>query len=235
MKSQTEHLTRPGDNHTGLGPHPELLAEMLEGVHEFGPTSGGGPDAIAHHRIRVAHRSQPVATMPPATDVPLERLPILDKLGARLAFERMGTRLYDALISKLDAYGTFPGGPTRENLVEIRDQEHRHMMLALEVISALGGDPTAVTPCANLQATASKGIADVLMDPRTNLVECLDAIIVAELTDVESWTQLASVMVGLDDGRFLAGIRAAEQTEHAHLEKVRSWIAAGTGRASIRS
>ena len=32
---------------------------------------------------------------------------LMDKLGQHLAFERTGTRLSEALISKLEAYGSF--------------------------------------------------------------------------------------------------------------------------------
>jgi hypothetical protein len=39
-------------------------------------------------------------------------------LDKRAAFERMGVRLDDALISKHDAYGSDAGGPSREDLVQ---------------------------------------------------------------------------------------------------------------------
>ena len=168
-----------------------------------------------------------MGTMPAESSVTAEQLPLLDKLGARLQFERMGTRLYDALISKLDAYGTFPGGPSREDLVQIRDEEHAHMQLVQALILRIGGDPTVVTPCANLQALASRGIGDVLMDPRTTLLECLDAILVAEMTDHESWELLVTLAAGF--ATELEGeLSEAEQTEAEHLVKVRAWVAAGT-------
>jgi rubrerythrin len=226
MDSQTAHITQPGDNHTGITLHPELVAEMIEGTNEFGPTSRGGAEALAANRVRVAKDSRPAATMPPAKDVPLERLPILDKLGARLAFERTGTRMYQALISKHDAFGGFRGGPSRADLEHIRDEEHRHLIVAQNLIIRLGGDPTVVTPCANLQATASYGILQVLVDPRTTLIECLDAIIVAELTDHESWDLLGRTVAPLGDKQAEAQIREAERVEQEHLAKVRSWLAA---------
>lgn len=227
MKAQNTNSAQPGDNHTGIALHPEYAAAMLEGTKEFGPTSGGGPELLAANRVRVASTSAPVATMPPVSAVPAEQLVLLDKLGARLQFERTGTRLYDALISKLDAYGAFPGGPSREDLAQIRDEEHQHMQLVQGLIVRLGGDPTVVTPCANLQATASRGIGDVLMDPRTTLLECLDAMLVAELTDHDSWETLVTVAERVD-GEIVAELRAAEQTEAEHLAKVRTWTAAGT-------
>lgn len=220
------NVTRPGDNHTGIALHPEMAKEMIQGTVEFGPTSSGGPDLIAENRVRVAKQSQPVATMPPKTEVPAERLPLLDKLGARLAFERMGVRLYDALISKHDAYGSFSGGPSRDDLVHIRDEEHRHMQLAEQLITQLGGDPTVVTPCANLQAVASKGIGDILVDPRANFVESLEAILIAELADRESWEMLATSAVLSGQKQLEPKLREVERTEAEHLTKVRGWLAA---------
>ncbi len=228
MESQIAHITRPGDNHTGINEHRELVEEMIEGTTEFGPTSRGGVEALATNRIRVAKISEPAATMPPAKNVPLERLPVLDKLGARLQFERTGTRLYQALISKLDAFGTFRGGPSRGDLEHIRDEEHRHLVLAQNLIVRLGGDPTVVTPCANLQATASVGVLQVVTDPRTTLIECLDAIIVAELTDRESWELLARSVAPLGDKQVEQQIREAERVESEHLAKVRSWLVAAS-------
>lgn len=235
MKSQITNITRPGANHTGVSLQPELAAEMIEGTSEFGPTSSGGADLLAQNRIRAAKESEPVATMPPSRDIPLERLPLLDKLGARLGFERTGTRLYQALISKLDAYGTFRGGPSRGDLEHIRDEEHQHMQLCQKLIVELGGDPTTVTPCANLQATASRGIGDVLVDPRTTLVECLDAILVAELADLASWELLAKTAVLAGEKGLEAQLREAERHETDHLAKVRSWIEAAGKLASERA
>ena len=225
MKRPAENSTTPGNNHTGLAPHPKERDDMMQGAREFKPTSSGGPDEIARLRIAYARAGGPHGTMS-AASVDAARLPVLDKLGARLQFERTGTRLYDALISKLDAYGGFDGGPTRSQLVEIRDQEHGHALLAQELIRALGGDPTMVTPCASLQATASRGIVDVLVDPRTSLIDCLETILVAELTDQDSWAALARSAEALGDTGMAAKITQAQQTELQHLKKLRGWLEA---------
>jgi len=198
---------------------------MVQGAREFKPTSSGGPDEIAKVRIAYARAGDPHGTMSAASVDP-SRLPVLDKLGARLQFERAGTRLYDALISKLDAYGGFDGGPSRAQLVEIREQEHGHALLAQELIRGLGGDPTMVTPCASLQATASRGIVDVLVDPRNSLIDCLETLLVAELTDQDSWAALARSAETLGDAGMTAKITQAQQTELQHLKKLRGWLEA---------
>lgn len=217
---------QPRQNRTGLGPHPELLQEMVESTSEFGPTSAGGLDGIAQLRVRYAQEASPTGTMPPSEKVPAERLHLLDRLGARLQFEKTGTRLYEAVLAKHDAYGAFDGGPTRDDLMVIRNQEHHHAVVAKELIERLGGDPTALTPTANLQAIAGRGILDVVADPRTSLIDCLEAIVVAELADHESWHMLVPLARDLGDRHLLTEIEAAENVEDEHLKKLRAWLAA---------
>jgi hypothetical protein len=226
VKPQFETSTRPGANHTGLALHPEKLQEMIQGTREFPPTSAGGPAEIAEVRIAYARAGEPHATMPVSSSVAAGQLPLLDRLGARLQFERSGTRLYDALISKLDAYGGFEGGPTRQQLLEIREQELGHALMVQELIRGLGGDPTVITPCASLQATASKGLGEVLVDPRTSFIDCLETILVAELTDLDSWAQLARTAEPLGDAGITGKITGAQQTELEHLAKLRGWLEA---------
>lgn len=226
MKPQFTIITRPGDDHTGIALHPEYALEMVEATSEFGPTSIGGPELIAANRVRTTKISEPAGTMPSVPQVAPDLLPLLDKLGARLAFERLGVRIYDALLSKHDAFGSFRGGPTREELEQIRAEELRHLGLAHNAILKLGGDPTAITPCANVQSVASRGVGDILVDPRTTLVESLEAILIAELADHESWEQLVPLVATLGNKDLEARTRAAERTEAEHLTKVRGWLAA---------
>ncbi len=225
MKPQLETSTTSGTNHTGLAPHGDVLAKMIEGAHEFPPTSSGGPAGIAEARIDYARVGEPPATMPSAPVTPA-KLPLLDRLGARMQFERTGTRLYDALISKLDAYGSFDGGPSRQELLEIREQELSHALLTQELVGSIGGDPTAITPGANLQATASQGIACVLLDPRTSLIDCLEAMLIIELTDLDSWGMLARIAEPLGDAGMIDKITQAQKVELEHLAKVRGWLEA---------
>ena len=212
-----------GGNRTGMA-----SAHDGEGMRDIpniaSATSRGSEQAIAKVRVRYARAGLPHGTMP---DVEPELAVLVDMLGARLSFERSGVRLYDALISKLDAYGSFERGPTRRDLEQIRNEEHRHMLMLEQLLRDLGADPTAFTPCANREIVASKGIADVLLDPRTSLLDGLESIVVAELADHEQWIGL--VETARDLGREnLARIFVTNQTtEEEHLSKVRRWISAG--------
>ena len=86
---------------------------------------------------------------------------LMDKLGERLAFERTGVRLYEALITKCSADDV--AGPLLDlgidvqQLSMIRDEEDRHFLLVSEAIVTLGGDPTAVTPCADVAGVNALG------------------------------------------------------------------------------
>lgn len=225
MKPQLETRATSGTNHTGLAPHGDVLAKMIEGANEFRPTSSGGPTGIAEARIDYARISEPPATMPSAPVTPA-KLPLLDRLGARMQFERTGARLYDALISKLDAYGSFDGGPSRQELLQIRDQELSHALLTQELVASNGGDPTAIMPGANLQATASQGIACALLDPRTSLIDCLEAMLIIELIDQDSWSMLARTAEPHGDAAMIDKIMQAQKVELEHLAKLRGWLEA---------
>ena len=147
----------------------------------------------------------------------------LDKLGERLAFERMGTRLYDALINKCEALDD-AASPTVAELQEIREEEHRHFELLTEAITQLGGDPTVQSPCADVSAVASMGIMQVLTDPRTTMSQCLNAMLTAELTDNAGWEMLIEVADELGYENLSSDLTEALDNEQQHLLNVQTWL-----------
>jgi hypothetical protein len=231
-----------GSNRTGAKLAPERTREMIAGSLEFPPSSPGDAELIGRVRATYAN-GEPIGTMPPPPNLkgaaktvvnavtggaPLQ---LLDKLGERLAFERSGTRLWQAMVAKYDAVGSFSGGPSREDLEHICDEEHRHFTMLRELMEKLDGDPTAVTPAANVQAVASMGLPQVLTDPRTSMVQSLEAVLVAELADNECWPPLLELLVngGYEDDaqRLLCAVKS----EREHLEHVRTWLASAQGRS----
>jgi rubrerythrin len=159
----------------------------------------------------------------------------MDKLGERLAFERTGTRLYEALISKHDAFGSFAGGPSKADLEHLYEEEYRHFTMLQAAIEQLGGDPTAVTPAANLSATASQGIPKVVVDPRATLLQSLEAVLIAELADNACWETLVELAQQAGENDLAQQFEQALADEQDHLRKVRTWLAAGQGRKQPRS
>jgi rubrerythrin len=215
------------ENRTGIARAPDLASEMTNASELFPPSSPGEGLEIGAVRVTYARELENLARY---SDQVAETEPLLDKLGERLAFERAGTRLYEALLTKYEAYGSFSGGPSREDITHILSEELEHFELLKEAIRSLGGDPTELTPSANLQMTASQGVPKVLTDPRTTLVQSLECIAVAELTDNECWESLAELARLAGHDELAQQCDEALQTEQEHLEKVRGWLAAAQGR-----
>ena len=140
---------------------PELADEMVAATREFPPSSPGDGRAIAQVRIAYAQAGEGLGETPPpstlkdtakaAASAVTGGQPtlLMDKLGERLAFELGGARLYEALLSKHNAYGSFSGGPSGEDLLRILTEEYAHAELLERAIKDQGGDPTALTPAAN--------------------------------------------------------------------------------------
>lgn len=158
---------------------------------------------------------------------------LLDKLGERIAFERTGTRLYGALITKYLALKN-AGVPlllpetALETLQRIRSDELRHFHTLCEIVSSLGGDPTVQTPCADVTAAASMGLVQVLTDPRTTFAQCLNAILTAELTDNAGWELLSELAESAGQAQLRESFAEALGAEQEHLVIVRDWLKALT-------
>lgn len=231
-----------GSNRTGTATAPERLREMLAGREEFLPPGASDGQNIAQLRVTYAHEVGAIGSIPPPSGI-ISTLQtavksvsggqptlLLDKLGARLGFERAGVRLYEALVSKHQAFGSFSGGPSQEDLMNILREEHAHFMMLKEVIEQMGGDPTAVTPSADLEAVLSQGPLMLLTDPHITFLQSLEAILVVELTDNECWEALAQLATIAGEEQLARRFMSALAAEQEHVRKVRRWVAAGQGR-----
>jgi rubrerythrin len=225
-------------NRTGIATSPIDSRRTIEGAEQAQTDSVVDGEALAAERLLWASSAPPIGTMPPPATLKgviktaVEKLEghkptvFLDKLGERLAFERTGTRLYEAVMVKLEAADPHPSGPSRADLAEIHAAERRHFTVVRDAILQLGADPTAMTPCADLISVAGFGWVQAVSDPRTTLNQCLDVLMIAELADTEGWQLLVELadQLGFDDlGR---RFRAAMVEEERHVQRVRSWISA---------
>lgn len=231
-----KNFTNPGTNHTGMATSPIHARAMLDIADYTEPPESD--ETVQSVRIEYAREAEPISTMPPPGSLKElvkvagkllknEKATVLvDKLGERLAFERMGVRLYEGVLTKFDAFGTWRGGPTREQLEEIHDDELAHFHLLREAMGSLGADFTAMTPSANLVATISMGLPTVICDPRTDLRQALQAVLVAELADNAAWETLILGAHAFDLDLWADKFEAALDSEQRHLRRVRAWLGA---------
>ncbi|HEY3581366.1 MAG TPA: ferritin-like domain-containing protein [Pyrinomonadaceae bacterium] len=229
MKGTAAKMT---GNRTGMQTSPELAEELMEGANSAEPSSEGGVEVIAEYKAEYITEGFPVGSMPmmPASEEEIadedeaSMAVLLDKLSERLAFERMGVRLYEALFNKCEALGETLPGPTLEEIQEIGSEELDHFILINDTIAGLGGDPTVESPCADVIGVASMGIMQVLTDPRTTIPQCLSAMLTAELTDNAGWELLIELAESLGYDEMKTEFETCLQHEERHLQNVRNWL-----------
>jgi rubrerythrin len=236
-----------GPNRTGIATNEDMAAEMIAGTLEFPPSSSGPADPAGEVRIEYARTAEnrALGSVPAPTGLKakakaaMQKLKgnqptlLIDKLGERLAFERTGTRLYQALVSKHEADNGYTGGPERADLMEILNEEHRHFSMLCTVIQSMGGDPTAMTPSADVAGVTAMGLLAVITDARTTLLQGLEAIMIAELADREGWEVLIELAGAAGKNDLVVAFEGAAQIEEEHIMKVRGWIAAAQDRTVV--
>lgn len=154
---------------------------------------------------------------------------LFDKLGERLAFERTGARLYDALITKCEVLLDGDISMTIDDLEQIRADEARHFLLLSDAITSLGGDPTAQTPSADLAGVECMGLVQVLNDPCTSIAQSLHAMVTAELSDKAGWETLVALADEHDLLDMVDDFTDALNQEREHLALVQTWYEEAIG------
>lgn len=227
-----------GMNRTGMQSAGSMADRMLEvvGSDERVP-EGGLMDSMISRSEAIQEKTKvgsvPVpGTFKGLTQAVLQRLKgeraevFIDKLGERIAFERTGVRLYELLIGKcaaLEEAGTSLGPISIETLRDFRNEEGWHFQILREVIESLGADPTAQTPGADTSAVAGRGLLEVIADPRTTLVDSLQAILIAEQADNGEWELLIRMAREIGSDELVSRFESALKDEERHLRTIHQW------------
>lgn len=231
-----ENSSTMGMNRTGAQMSPFKVSDMQDVSETFELDSVGDEMSIAALREDYIANADSIGSVPipgTATGVlktGMEKLKgnnpevLIDKLGERLAFERTGTRLYDALIAKCEASNGLQIVPPLEQLYQFRLEEAQHFRIVVEAIESLGADPTAQTPCADAIGVASIGLMQVLTDPRTDIPQCLNVMLTAELTDNAGWELLILLARKFGKDEMAQNFERALAEEEVHLQSVRQWL-----------
>ena len=224
-----------GTNRTGMKASPSDARKLLE-VREL-QASVPAPE-LDHVALRAGYlvEAEPVGSMPPPPTLKGmagtamkalsgKKMPVLlDKIAERAAFERTGTRLYDMMLQKVAVAPGLPAGMSIEGVQRIRDEEHAHFQLLTTAIEQLGGDPTAMTPCADVTGVQGMGLMQVMNDPRTTPSQALHTLLAAELIDGASWDLLIELAEGFDQDELVSQFRHARARELEHEQRLRTWL-----------
>jgi len=224
-----------GGNVTGVQMSPKDTKSLLDAVAQIPPDVPGDSKAIMLERTKRAEEAERIGSVPvpgsvkgmlkSTLDMAMGKSPeiLVDKLGERLAFERNGVRLYDAVIAKAKALDA-PGSDLLGMLQHIRDEEYEHMLMVAEAIETLGADPTAMTPCANIAGVKAMGIMEVVTDPRSNLSQAIGALLTAELEDNAAWEMLIELADAGGHPKIAKGFEKAKLQENDHLVKIKTLL-----------
>lgn len=231
--------TEMGFNRTGAQSSPLTVHSMQSYADEQGPASSPTPDDKAIAAVRWAYvveadriGSVPMpGTLNGAFTTAVSKLRgfkpevLVDKLGQRLAFERSGVRLYQALIDKTEAVSDSLNLPFHaDDLRRIRDEELEHMHIVASALDSLGADSSAQTPSADVAAMAGRGVMQVLTDPRTTISQSLEALLGVELLDDACWSLLIRLARESNQASLLPHFERAHKREKEHVRKVRGWL-----------
>lgn len=239
-----EDPTALGRNRTGMQMSPlqsEMLMEASRMAESIAPAPNEQlqPESLLMAEVRREYINEsdalgsvpPPATMKGALKSGLgamagHRMQVLvDKVAERLAYERGGTRLYDAALVKVIALAE--GTPVSvERVKQIRNQEADHAEMLRQALITLGADPTAQTPGADLVGVQSMGLMQAVTDPRTSLPQTLSTLLAAELIDVASWEMLSRLATACGQESLAGQFDQALEQEQSHLETISRWYEA---------
>lgn len=229
-----EKSTHMGRNRTGIDMSPIHSKEMISNAESATLSSEANGQTISSVERQYIQESDSVGSVPMPGSVKgalksaMKKMSgrnpemLINKLGERLAFERSGVRLYECLITKCESAKSGPQIPI-DRLRHFRSEEEEHFRMVKDAMLSLGADPTAQTPDADVSGVASMGIMKVITDPRTSIGQCLEAMLIAELTDNAAWELLVELSdeMGLEDIADQFG--QALRQEEVHLQEIRRW------------
>lgn len=141
---------------------------------------------------------------------------VIELLSERLAYERSGIKLYDAILKKVKRSRHTQLKKLVKELEEHRDQEVEHAEWCAENIRMLGGDPDARTERVMLVETEAQGIEQIILGDAP-LSQMFHALNMAELGDNAGWAQLVGIAEQCGDEKAKKELQKRLRHEEEHL------------------
>lgn len=142
---------------------------------------------------------------------------VVDYLAERLAFERFGVRLYDALLARLEE----AEGPELQAVAALlrpqREAEREHAAWLEGQLAALGASSHPASARAALSREEMRGLGHVVLEGEGPLPHLLHALLAAELVDHAGWDLLVALADEAHDAEALRELRRRRDEEAHHL------------------
>lgn len=119
---------------------------------------------------------------------------LLDKLSESMAVERDGQRLYEAAIQQIS------DRETAQRFQDFYQQTRRHQDIVAELINALGGDPSYMSPAARVAQRKAEALLRTMTEDRGLSLEerelnAIENIVLAETKDQMDWEVLVRIAI----------------------------------------
>jgi hypothetical protein len=211
-------------NRTGTIISPLDSIKTIKGASELTHPTKGDCTEIGNNRILHMQEAEGIGSIAFNEQIMTGNHAMMDKLGERLVFERMGARLYEALITKYNGTNHQERLPELTRIEQFYLEKLKHFQNVSEVITNLGGDPTALPPAADVIGAATQGWIQVLTDPRTTFLQSLEIMLHLELVDNAGWELMIELAERNGLGDLAIQFQQILDEEAFHLITVKQWV-----------
>lgn len=149
---------------------------------------------------------------------------LMDKLGERVAFERAGTRLYEALISKYEDAEDKKSLPDKSRLEQFHQEELKHFEVVSQAVKLVGGELPIITPATDVNGSLSMNWMLAITDTRTSFLQALEIVLQAELVDHASWELLIELAERRELPEVATQFQECLNEKEIHLTTLKQWL-----------
>lgn len=139
----------------------------------------------------------------------------VDKVTARLFFERKSIHLYEMLLEKCPP-------ELAPRFKKILREEQEHAVMLEEVLNQLGANPFKMTPSARVTDIESQGIMKAVK--KSSFHDMLDSVLAAELVDTANWEILLMMAKKMKSLPLAQRFKKAMVEEARHLKFIHRYI-----------
>jgi bacterioferritin (cytochrome b1) len=146
---------------------------------------------------------------------------LIDVLSERLAFERDGVKLYDAILTAMQRSTDPEVLKMIEPMRKQRNDEREHEEWLESQVRALGGSAHEQTELTRLVGIESSGIGKVVLDGDPEVAHLFHAILAAEAIDNAGWDVLVALADQAGDREARKAFKKRLYEEQKHLAFVK--------------